>query len=216
MTNEKDLEKKLEHAFQKSGVQLPEDKYFKKIWDTIEVKAPVGEKYYLRFIFSMLLVFFFLVIFIFFYTDFLSSVLTLKEIRSENLKAYNTAGSQVSTVTTLGPAAAMEIAKGIRVSAVRDSKILLNTEDTQMVVLDFFYGHVKVEKISKDATLIINMPDVTLKMTQGRCNLFCYDNIVRIIPLSFPVEIEFNGKKQTVPPGDTFYLLDGKGVRGKG
>lgn len=212
MTNEKDLEKKLEQAFQETGVKLPEDKYFRKIWDTIEIKAPVGEKYYLRFIFSILLVFLFLVIFIFFYTDFLSSVLTLKEIRNENLKAYNIAAPRM---TTLRPAAAMEIAKGIHVSAVsvaRESKVLLNKEDAQTVVLDFFYGHVMVDKISKDKSLIIAMPDVTLKMPQGRCNLFCYDNIIRVIPLSFPVEVEFNGTKRTVTPGNTFYLLDGKGV----
>lgn len=209
MSNEKDLEKELEQAFQKSGIQPPEDKYFKKIWDTIEVKAPVGEKYYLRFVFSILLVFLFLVVFIFFYTDFLSSVLTLKEIRNENLKAYNIAAPRAST---LGPAAAVEIAKGVRVSAIRDSKVLLKKEETQRVVLDFFYGHVIVDKTSKDTALIIDMPDMTLEMTHGRCDIFCYDNIIRIFPLTHPVEIEFNGKKQTVTPGNTFYLLDKKEV----
>lgn len=213
MEEEKELEKKLEQAFQKTGAYLPEDKYFKKIWHSIESRAPVGEKYYLRSIFSMLLVFLFFAIFIFFYTDFLSSVLTLKEIRNQNLKFYSTPPPFMTPrLKALGPAVESEISKGIHLSVLKHSNILLVKEDQQTVVLDFFNGHVVVDKASGDRSLIIRLPDVIVKMRQGKCNLFCYDNMIRIVPLSHPIEVETNGKKQTLKPGTVFYFLDKKEV----
>lgn len=208
MTNEKDLEQKIEQAFHTSGEQVPEDRYFNKIWNTIEVRAPVGEKYYLRSIFSMILLFIFFVVFIIFYTDFLSSVLTLKEIRKENLKAYNI---DIRRATALPPAADIEISKGIRVSALKESNILFKTEDKKLltVELDFFIGHAMVDKTPDDRMLIINLPGAKVKMNRGQCNIFCYDGMIRIIALSYPVEVEYGDRLENIKPGTPFYLLDG-------
>jgi hypothetical protein len=208
VNNEKDIEQKIEQAFQTSGEQVPEDRYFNKIWNTIEVRAPVGEKYYLRSIFSMILVFIVFVVFIIFYTDFLSSVLTLKEIRKENLKSYNI---DIPRATALPPAAEIEISKGIRVSALKDSNILFKTEDKKLltVELDFFNGHAIVDKSPDDRVLIVNLPGAKVKMNQGQCNIFCYDGMIRIIALSYSVEVEYGDRFESIKPGPPFYLLDG-------
>lgn len=214
MEEEKELEKKIKDAFQKTTKYLPEDRYFKKIWHSIECRAPVGEKYYLRSFFSMFFIFLLFVIFILFYTDFLSSVLTLKNIRKENLKFYSTSYPMLNSRTKdLKPAVKFEVSNGIQISAVKDSRIQMIKLDLHTVELDFFSGHVIVNKATPDKSLIINLPDMKLKIIQGRCNLFCYDNIIRIISLSHTIEIEYNGKKQKVEPGFSFYLLDRKGVK---
>lgn len=211
MEEEKEIEKTIEHVFQKAGGHLPRDTYFKKIWHSIEWKAPVGEKYYLRSFLSILLVFVLLSVFIFFYSDFLSSVLTLRDIRKENLKRRNAASLLTSRPAELKPKEEVEVATGIQLSAAADSRFLFKTENGQPV-LDFYNGHALVDKSTEDNNLIIRLPDLTIEIRHGRCNIFCYDNMIRIIPLFHPVEIEYNGKKESLEPGKTFYLLDKKKV----
>ncbi|MCP5105226.1 MAG: hypothetical protein GY950_17690 [bacterium] len=184
---EKILEQKLEQAFRKTREEqfLPEDKYFKKIWDSIETRAPVCEKYYMRPFFSVLLVFLFFVVFLLLFTDFLSTlanVLTLKEIRRENEPAVQSAGST-----------GLEISKGIHIISIKPSKISLNRETAEQVVLDFSSGHILIKKASSAKLLIINLPGMALRIRQGECTISCYDNIVRIISLTHPVEIETEG-----------------------
>ncbi|MCP4153004.1 MAG: hypothetical protein GY757_35050 [bacterium] len=217
MEEEKELERQITRAFKEPGDLLPtdEDKYFKNIWSSIECKAPVGEKYYLRSFFSMLFVFLFFVIFIFFYSEFLTSVLLLKEIRSENLKTYTSTTSPViPRSSTIKPSISLDITNGIKISAVEHSKIALPKEepDNVFVELDFFSGHMIVGNTGK-RILKVNLPDIALELAHGKCNLFCYDNIVRITPLSQPVEVEYNGKRETLVPGTTFYLLDKKPLK---
>ncbi|MCP5050037.1 MAG: hypothetical protein GY940_22920 [bacterium] len=192
-----------EHVFENKTEALPEDKYFKKIWDSIETKAPVGEKYYLRSVFSVLLFLLFFVVFFLFYTDFLASVLTLKEIRRENINEMSSA-----PVGREGDFKNSEPAKGIRINSTQKSLIRLKREERSRVELDFFKGHAVIEMRTAARTLIIHLPDVKLVMEEGKCNIFCYDGIVRVIPLSHSVTVETNGKKQTVESGETFYLLD--------
>jgi hypothetical protein len=209
---EKEIDQTIEQAFQKARGRLPKDTYFKKIWHSIEWKAPVGEKYYLRSFLSIVLIFVLLTVFFFFYTEFLTSVLTLKDIRKENLRRRNTTSLLISRPAELKAGQEAEVSKGIRLSAMESSTFLVKKENGQPV-LDFYNGHAVVNKISEGDILIVRLPDITVKISRGRCNIFCYDNMIRIIPLFHPVEIEHSGKKQTLEPSRTFYLLDKKELK---
>jgi hypothetical protein len=172
----------------------------------------VGEKYYLRSFFVLLFFAAAVVIFILFYTDFMSSMLTLKEIRKENAAFFTTSTSVLaSSAGTEKSFTAFEISRGIFLTSREKTKILVNKEDDETVVLEFFNGHLVVDKREAGRTLIIHMPEVTLHMAPGKtlqCNVFCYDGIIRVIPVSHPVQVEYKDKKQTVMPGSIFYLLN--------
>lgn len=211
MADENNLEQRLEQTFQETKGYLPEDRYFKKIWDGIESRAPVGEKYYLRSGFSILLIFLLLVIFTYFYTDFLSSFLALKEIRRENLQQHNRfAALSPADAQTSAPTKETELTAGVRLSALESSRYRFNAEGPSRQVLEFLSGHAVVDKTTDGDSLAIRMPGVTVTLSRGRCNIFCYDGIVRVIPLLHESVVETDGVKQTVKPGQTFYLLDGR------
>jgi len=202
------LDNEIREAFHK-GESLPEDKYFKKIWNSIECKAPVGEKYYLR---SFFLIFFFLaviVFFVLFYTEFFATVVTLREIRKENAKFFKTFPSTLLSPTQgIKSFKTEEIAKGIIVTSKEDSRIVVESNTPEAFTLGVYQGHFIVEKKDDSRALIILLPDLSLTILQGRCNIFCYDDIIRIIPLTHPLEIEHKNKKNEILPGSMLYLLD--------
>ena len=165
---------------------------------------------------SFFTVFFFLAViavFVLFYTDFLASIVTLKEIRKENAKFFTT-----STSTVISPAEGaksftnVEIAKGVFLTTKENSKILREADTDGAVILGFYSGHAIVEKSDDSRPLVILMPDLKLTMPRGKCNIFYYDDILRIIPLTHPIEIEYKGKKQEVLPGFMLFLLNKKEI----
>lgn len=209
----KDLEQTLEQAFEHSTEPPPEERYFEKIWNSIEVKAPVGEKYYLRFAFSILFFMLFCIIFVFFYSDFLSSVLTLKEIRKENVAYFSSA--TMPLVPSVQPhdaifTASIEMVPGIMVDIIKKSSIRVKRKNEHVVELEFVRGHAVVKKRDGPRELIIALPDLTLRFKQGDCNIFCYDGIIRIIPLNIPITVETGSKREILPAGKIFYLLNKK------
>ncbi|MCP4217148.1 MAG: hypothetical protein GY765_21050 [bacterium] len=220
MVEDKNLDEKIAGAFRES-TSLPEDRYFKKIWDSIACKAPVGKRYYLRSFFSMFFILVFLAVFIYFYSDFLSSVLTLKEMGRENRET----SASLSPLKPLEASMRFDIPGGIHITAKTDSRVLLQNQHSnpREVVVEFFSGHMLAENSPPSPTkgispgaaatrkvLTVVLPDCRVFITAGLCNLFCYDGIIRVSPLGFPVEIEHEDKRETVNPGSTFYLLDNK------
>ncbi len=213
MNENKELDKTLEHAFEQAGEAPPEDRYFEKIWNSIEVKAPVGEKYYLRFAFSILFFMLFCMVFVFFYSEFLSSVLTLKEIRKENALFFS------SSVMPLVPRvhtpeavlkSPLPIADDILVEEIDNAKVRVLTREAQTIELEFLSGHAIIKKHDGPHHLTILLPDVRVNIKRGNCNIYCYDGMVRIIPLNLPIEVETPSGRETVPLGKIFYLLNKK------
>ncbi len=211
--DEKELDQQLAQVFQKRKDSLPADKYFTSIWHGIESRAPVGRAYYLRSFFAIFLAGLFLLGFILFYSEFLTTVLTLKEMHQHNVKMRNQSFSLVSSpVESLKPPHHFKVAEGIEVTAVEPSEIRLHVEDAGVVMLDVFKGHMVINKTSPDRVLIVHLPDLKVRLKQGTCNLFCYDGMVRVIPLAHALEVELGAGQstQTVNPGETFYLLENK------
>lgn len=208
------IENQILQAFQdKESNGLPEDKYFRKIWNSIEIKAPVGEKYYLRTFFMIFLFLVFFVIFVLFYTDFLSSVVTLKDIHKENAGYFSTSPSLVTTPfdsRTLEKE--IQMAGIVTVIAREESKIYLKSQDDQGVVLDFLQGHAILRKTADKRRLIIRLPEVVLHMNESGslCNIYCYDGIVRIIPLINDAKVETGGKTYNVERTTIFFMLHGQ------
>jgi hypothetical protein len=206
------LEQELEESVQiQKGENLPEEKYFKKIWDAIESRAPVGEKYYMRSIFALFFFLLLMVIFVLFYTDFLASVVSLKEIRRENAKFFTTNAAVLTSPFANGRSFRdFEITPGITLTSIEKSKIFLEAEGDRSVLLSFYSGHLLVNKEDNGRILEIRLPDVRLSILQGRCNIFCYDGMIRIIPLTHPVKVEYREIHQEITPGFTFFWLNGK------
>lgn len=202
MKEQEDLDHTLENAFEAGGQPVPEDRYFKKIWNSIETRAPVGEKYYLRWIFSAFFIILFLGVVGLFYSDFLSSVLTLKEIRQENAAYFN-------GVPPMQDYQRQELAPGLVVTSMEKTSLQLSEGEQGHMGLDFFRGHILIEKSAEGTPLLIGLPDLKLTLHRGKLNLFCYDGIIRIIPIGEPVELELKGERQVVQPGKVYYLLDG-------
>ncbi len=213
-TKQKDLEQTIALAFENTNATLPEDKYFNKIWNSIETRAPIGEKYYLRSFFSVFFFLLFFVLFILFYMEFLSTVLTLKDIRQQNTPVFPSVAPSLHPFYTLTGKEYKQVkmAGGIIVSSMEKSLFQVKTESTDTIQWDFFSGHIIVEKSDSHKILIIHLPDMTLSLRLGRFNLFCYDNIIRIIPLAHPLIVEINREKLSIKPGETFYLLNKKAV----
>jgi len=203
----------IEQAFRIETAGLPEEKYFRKIWDSIESHSPVGEKYYFR---SFFTVFFFLaiaVIFILFYTNFFSTVVTLKEIEKQNNRFSsnpshfprdNFSFSALSGETTL--------TQNISVASVPGSGIHINMDTPKETSIDFYSGHAVFNIKDENKTVVFNLPGLEIKKNKGtgKVSVLSYDGIIRIIPFSFPVEIRYKGKQITIAPPETFYLLDEK------
>lgn len=207
------LEKEIRQAFAESANQdLPEDKYFKKIWNSIECKAPVGEKYYLRSFFVIFFILLFFAIFVLFYNDFLASVMTLKAIHKENIAYFRTSPWLLTTpfeTRTLDKE--IELAGVIKIVAREKSQVTLKAEDEKQIVLDFFQGHVVIKKTDEKRCLVVLLPGVILRSrhSPGLCNVFCYDGMIRVIPLSHEVEVEYNGQTRLLMPGTLFFMLNG-------
>jgi len=214
VNQKQNFDKTIENAFAQEAEE-PGDKYFKKIWDSIESRAPVGERYYLRYIFSALLFLLFITVFLLFYTDFLSSVLILKEIRHSNNNYYNTGASSLTPpihAPTPGTFAGKTVAQGVKVIAREKSSYRLKTDSPDSVELQVFNGHLVVEKQADQRLLLILLPNLILSTKQGRCNIFCYDSIIRIIPLTHPVTVRTDRGETVVPVGAKFHLLDKKEI----
>lgn len=209
MEEEKDFEKRIERAFQQTKGPLPEEKYFKKIWDSIEFKAPVGERFYLRPLFSIFLVLVFIAVFLFFYSDFLSSVLTLRQIRHENLRSRRVTSSLVAApVGMLEKSGTLDVLPGITITAVTDTRLQVSRREGPVAILELYDGHLIAHVAAPGEKMILRMPDLEVTLVPGRYNLFYYDGIIRIIPLANPLDIRLNGETRTVQPGETFFLLD--------
>jgi hypothetical protein len=218
VTDKKELEDTFQQAFESGEETLPGDKYFQKIWTSIESRAPVGEKYYLRSFLSIFFILLFFTVFILFYTDFLSSVLTLKEVRKEN-----TAFSSPVHTSALSPYSwtdakeykQKEVAPGITIQSLEKTSIRLLKVTPQQVELEFLTGHAVVVTKPNDINrnVIIYLPDLTMAFKEGRFNIFCYDSIIRIIPLTHPASATRGDITQQLEPGETFYLLDKKTIK---
>jgi hypothetical protein len=216
VTNKKKLDDTFEQAFESGEESLPNDTYFQKIWTSIENRAPVGEKYYLRSFLTIFFIILFVAVFILFYTDFLSSVLTLKEIRKENTakssrvsapipSAYSWSGSTTTHQSSPAP--------GIDIQWLENTAFQVIKKRPDKVELKFLLGHGVISaKANENRSVIVNLPDLVLRFNEGRVNIFCYDNIIRIIPLSHRIFITSNGKTLPLEPGQTFYLLDKKTI----
>ncbi len=204
MSEHKELDQKIEQAFQGEADAPPGDKYFKKIWDSIESRAPVGERYYLRSFFTIFFLMLLIVVFILFYSDFLSSIVTLREIQKENIR------NSRFTVPIPSITGDMEIVKGVLLTSMLESHIQVKTENNETVELDFYSGHIIVDKRIENKVLILHMPDikVVMKRGTGKCNIFCYDGIVRIIPLLQPVDVESGGKHETITPPSSYFFTN--------
>lgn len=208
------LEEEIEQVFRETPGTLPHprDKYFDKIWTTIETKAPVGEKYYLRSFFVILFGLMFVVVFVLFYSDFLSSMVTLKEIRKENAAFFTTTAPPFAgRVTAAKGVKNMVITAGVHLDAIEGTDVRVDSREPETTIVNFFSGHAVVRKRSDTRKLTIKLPDAVLIMEQpgSRCNIFCYDGMIRIVPLDFPVQVTFNNKTETVNPGSNFYLFEG-------
>jgi hypothetical protein len=205
------LDQEIEQAFQQGGQSPPDDKYFTKIWNTIECKAPVGEKYYLR---SLFAIFFFLlsvVVLALFYSDFLSSVLTLKEIRKDNAAFFSTDAPPLDTHIGSGKYYNdLEIAPGVSITARDKASLRLESEDPGNIVMSVTGGHIVVQMSNRQKSLVIRMPDLSLTLKPGnnRCNIFCYDGIIRIIPITAPVDVLHKSKSHRIEAGKIFFLLN--------
>lgn len=209
MEEEKDFEERIERAFQQTKGPLPEEKYFKKIWDSIEFKAPVGERFYLRPLFSIFLVLIFVAVFLFFYADFLSSALTLRQIRQENLRSRRVTSSLITApVGKLEKSSVMQISPGVSIKAVTDTLLQLSLPQGHVPVLELLNGHLMAEIVEPGEEVLLRMPDLDITLPRGRYNLFYYDGIIRVIPLTGSLNIRLNGEARTVGPGETFFLLD--------
>lgn len=201
MPRNNNVKDNLEQVFQEGLPAPPDDPYFKKIWDSIEFKAPIGEKYYLRTLFITVIFLGIFILLTLFYSDFLSSVLTLREIHMENARNFRV---QLPDVPR-----GKEISKwdGIVVTTFIESKISLVKETDGSVVLDFFKGHILLDKTIETRTLEISMPGIKLFIGKGknRLNLFCYDGMIRIIPIFDKINVEWKNGKEVILPGKTFF-----------
>jgi hypothetical protein len=139
--------------------------------------------------------------------------LTLKDIRKENINFFTTSTS-ILTSPSAGEKSYKEFAivEGVKITSAKKSKILLEEENENRIVLGFYSGHVILEKSEKSRVLIVQLPDLKLNITWGRCNIFCYDHMIRIISLDQPVEVEYQGKKQKIIPGAMFFLLNNEAI----
>lgn len=212
MNEKEDLDHTLEHALEGSEHTLPEDKYFKKIWNSIETHAPVGEKYYLRWVFAAFFIILFIGVVGLFYSDFLSSVLTLKEIRRENAAFLSSSLTGPASYYGAGPrdVKQRQLLPGLTITTVDKEWMKVKNNGPDSVEIDFYRGHVLIEKAPQVPPVIIHFPDLKLTLHGGKLNLFCYDRIIRIIPIADPVEIEYKDTRHRVLPGKEFYLLNGK------
>lgn len=213
------LEEDIEQVFRETPGTLPHprDNYFDKIWTTIESKAPVGEKYYLRSIFIFIFGILFAVVFVLFYSDFLSSMVTLKEIRKENANFFTASAPLFAgRISAEKGIKNMVLTAGVHLDAVEDSDIRLESRTPGAKHVHFTSGHAIIYKRSDAEQLVIKLPDAVLSMKEpgSACNIFCLDRMIRIVPLTFPVQVKFKNKTETVNPGSTFYLLDGHAVHG--
>lgn len=201
MPRNNNVKDNLEQVFQEGLPAPPDDPYFKKIWDSIEFKAPIGEKYYLRTLFITVIFLGIFILLTLFYSDFLSSVLTLNEIHKENARNFRVGLPDVPQ--------GKEISQwdGIRVITFIESKISQVKEPDGSVVLDFFKGHILLDKTIENRTLVISMPGITLTIGKGknRLNLFCYDGMIRIIPILDKVNVKWKNGKEEILPGKTFF-----------
>jgi len=195
----------IERLFQayKSAHGLPRKKYFEKIWNSIELKAPVGEKYYLRWFFALFFVLALVIIFGLFYSDFLTSIVTLKEIRK-------TAINQPLVLDESSKP--FNITPGVVFIPKENTVYHLDSDDPRSTVISIYSGHAVVEKKTGSKIVTIILPDMKLYLEpkESQCNIFCYDGIIRIIPLNTALEIEWETRRIKVFPGSIWFLLHGK------
>ncbi len=209
------LDEEIEQVFRVTPGTLPHprDKYFDKIWTTIETRAPVGEKYYLRSFFIILFGILFVVVFVLFYSDFLSSMVTLKEIRKENAAFFTgTPPATAGRITIPGGIRNKVITAGVQLDAIEGTDFRVDSHDPKITDVHIFSGHAVVRKHNDSKPLTVELPDINIFMNQpgSQCNIFCYDGMIRIVPLNIPVQVKYGDTTETVEPGAAFYFLDGK------
>jgi len=206
MQDKREFEKEIE-SIDNSKEKIPENKYFENIWNSIEYRAPVGQKYYLRLFFSLLFFLAFITFFFFYYSDFISSVLILKKLQKENSKFVTIQNNK------------KHLFKKNKI--IRYSNLTIQNEiesnyriDKNTNVYNIFLeqGNIKLNSgiISDKITVNIYCPDITLTINKGSVDIFCYDNIIRIIPIKGIVEYSLKTlqKKGKIITGESLFLLN--------
>jgi len=213
MSEEKDFEKKIEDLKNSKEELVPKGNYFDKIWNTIEYKSPVGHRYYLRFVFSAIFVMFFIVFFFIYYSDFLSTVLTLEKIQKENLrfvpviKYYSQQDNRSNMIDKT------EVIEGLKIESIIKSKYKIS-KSSGKINIQLFTGHIRIDNkaLLKSNRADVICPDISITLINGVCDVFFYDNIIRIIPIDGVIMYKFKSKKKELKVGNSLFLLDRKKI----
>ncbi len=211
MINEKDFEKEIAELSNIQGDLVPRDKYFEKIWDTIEYKSPVGQRYYLRFFFSVFFILFFIGFFFLYYSDFLSTVITLEKIQRENKKFIPVIKNK--ELAAFYKKDEIKSLKGLVIKSISNSKYEVSKTTDNSYKVDLLSGHIQLnnKEYGKENKTTIVCPDISI-ITNGICDIFYYDNIIRIIPIEGKTQYTFETKQKELKTGEYLFILDRKKI----
>ncbi len=197
----------LEKIVQPESEKVPRDPYFNRIWDSIEYRSPVGKRYYLRFFFIVCFILFFIAFFFLFYTDFLSKILALEKIQQKNSRIVPIDRSPLFKNQNRG-----EILKkfeGLEIKNLCQSNYEVRRSSDQLWQIDFYSGHIQIHNLSEQNRQIhVKCPDIQVHIVEGRCDIFNYDNIIRITAIEGTMSYQFRGQDLPLQTGQPVYLLN--------
>jgi len=185
---------------------LPDDDYFKKIWNDIEYKSPIGEKYYLRYIFISLILLFFTASIVIFFLEFNKNVSLLNTLIQRN--------QYLDKVKSLNIFSKIEynrknISKDLEIELSKGSKYLINYTDNN-IIINLYKGEFLINKKQSNRDLNIKTSMFTIKSKKGRISILILKDISKIISITESNELILKDKTYSLVKGKEYYIIKSK------
>ncbi len=182
---------------------LPSDDYFKKIWNDIEYKAPIGEKYYLRYILISFIFLFFTVSIIIFFLEFNNNVSLLNTLIQRNQYLNKVKSLNIFIKNEYNK---KEISKDLEIELSNDSKYLI-TRTENNIIINLYKGEFLINKKQSKRDLIFNTSMYTIKLKKGRISILIVKDISKIIPITESIELTIKNKTYGLKKGKEYYII---------
>ena len=182
---------------------LPSDDYFKKIWNDIEYKAPIGEKYYLRYIFISLIFLFFTASIIIFFLEFNNNVSLLNTLIQRNQYLNKVKSLNIFSKNEYNK---KDISKDLEIELSNDSKYLI-TQTENNIIINLYKGEFLINKKQSERDLNIKTSMYTIKSKKGRISILILKDISKIIPITESNELAIKNKTYNLKKGREYYII---------
>lgn len=185
---------------------IPDEDYFKKIWNDIEYKSPIGEKYYLRYVFISLIFLLFMAGIIVFFLEFNKNISLLNTLIKRNqyldkVKSLNIFDGKEYLKK--------EIINGVQIEFNKDSKYLI-THINNGAVLNIYKGEFLIFKKNSKQKFFIKSSLFEIELKKGKIYMEILNNMGKITPIFSNQYIKINNKLLELKEGDEYFIIKNK------